>query len=77
MEDNLQNVYGQQNNNDFYQSRVNGSMKYSHELPFEQKKESPGIGLEYDSNSTLGYNNAMMNRDLWKPKTVDDLRMRQ
>ena len=73
-EDNLQNVYGNQNNNDFYQSRVNQSQRHANTKPWEEIKDTPGIGMDYNGQSDLGYNNTMMSRDLYAPKTVDQLR---
>ena len=74
-EDNMQNVYGNQNQNDFYQSRVNGSQRHANTKPWEEIKDTPGLGMNYNENSTdLGMNNYNVQRDLWQPKTVDELR---
>lgn len=73
-EDNLQNVYGAQNQNDFMQSRVNSSQRYANTKPFESIKDTPGIGMDYNQNSELGFNTGAMQRDMWRPKTVDELR---
>jgi hypothetical protein len=74
-EDNLQNVYGNQNQSDFLQSRVNASMYRANEKPFDSIKDTPGVNLKYDENSQLGFNTGAMSRDIWQPKTVDDLRV--
>lgn len=74
-EDNMQNVYGNQNQNDFYQSRVNGSQRHANTKPWQEIKDTPGLGMNYNENSTnLGMNNYNVQRDLWQPKTVDELR---
>ena len=74
-EDNTQNVYGNQNQNEFFQSRVNSSHRYANEKPWEEIKVAPGLGKKYDENViTSGYNNYNESRDMWMPKTVDDLR---
>ena len=56
-EDNLQNVHGNQNQNDFFQSRVNDSKRHANTKPWQEIKDTPGIGLDYGNNTNLGYNN--------------------
>ncbi len=70
----LQNVYGNQNQNDFLQSRVNSSLRRANQKPFESIQDTPGLCMDYNEKSNLGFNNGMMNRDQWKPKSVDELR---
>lgn len=64
-QDNMQNVWGNQNQNDFLQSRENDSNRYANTKPWEEIKESAG---------TLGFNSGMEYRDKTMPKNVDDLR---
>lgn len=73
-EDNLQNIYGMQNQSDFLQSRVNQSMSHNNTKPFESIQDTPGIGLGYEEGSQLGFNTGAMQREMWQPKTVDELR---
>ena len=74
-EDNTQNVYGNQNQNEFLQSRVNPSNRHANEKPWEEIKVAPGLGKNYDENVIKsGYNNYNESRDMWMPKSVDDLR---
>jgi hypothetical protein len=73
-EDNMQNVYGNQNNNDFFQSRVNESHRHANTKPWEEIRDTPGIGMDYNSQSSQGFNNSMVNRELYTPKNVDQLR---
>ena len=74
-ESNTQNVYGNQNKNDFYQSRVNPSLRHANTKPWEEIKDTPGLNMAYDeNNANLGYNNYNMQRDTWTPKNVDELR---
>lgn len=73
-EDNINNVYGCQNQNDFLQSRVNSSLRHANTKPWEEIKVSPGIGMKAEEKTQLGLNNYTMNRDLYKPKNVDELR---
>jgi len=64
-QDNLQNVYGTSNQNDFLQSRVNESKRHANSKPWEEIREGPG---------DLGFNSSMQYRDQTQPKTVDQLR---
>lgn len=73
-EDNAQNVYGNQNKNDFFQSRVQPSHRQANSKPWEEIQVSPGIGKEYNQSTDSGYNNYNESRELWLPKTVDELR---
>ena len=72
-EENLQNVYGNQNQNDFMQSRVNSSQRHANTKPWEEIKDTPGIGMKYDEQSKEGFNN-FKDRNLYNPKNVDELR---
>ena len=74
-EDNTQNVYGNQNQNEFFQSRVNASHRYANDKPWEEIKVAPGLNKSYDENVIKsGFNNYNESRDTWMPKTVDELR---
>ena len=42
--------------------------------PFESIQDTPGIGLDYNQKSELGFNTGAMQRDMWQPKNVDELR---
>jgi len=63
--ENIQNVYGNQNQSEFIQSRVVQSQRFANTTPWEQVREAPG---------TTGFNSAVENRDKWMPKKVDELR---
>ena len=65
-EENINNVFGNQNQNDFYQSRVNESAKHSNTKPWES--------IQTRGGGELGYNWAVSNRDATIDKTVDQLR---
>ena len=65
---------GAPNMNDFYQSRVNPSMRMANVKPFEEVKVGPGLGLGYGSEGSGGYNSGTAMRESWLPKGVDDLR---
>jgi hypothetical protein len=70
----LQWSNGAPNSNDFYQSRVNPSMKISNVKPFEEERVGPGLGLGYTKEGVGGFNSGMMSRELWTEKNVDQLR---
>jgi hypothetical protein len=65
-QENTQNVYGTQNQSDFFQSRVNESLRKANTTPWEQVREAPGV---------TGFNSAVENRDKWMPKKVNELRV--
>uniref|UniRef100_A0A6C0CMJ3 DUF5899 domain-containing protein n=1 Tax=viral metagenome TaxID=1070528 RepID=A0A6C0CMJ3_9ZZZZ len=72
--ENLQYAYGAPNQNDFYQSRVNPSMRMANVKPFESQQVGPGLGLGSSNEGQGGYNSGMAIRDQWMPKNVDQLR---
>lgn len=73
--DNLHNTYGMQNHSDFFQSRMNNSNNMANVSLWEQKQVTPGLNLNYDENTNLGFNNGMDAREIWKPKDVNELRV--
>jgi hypothetical protein len=66
---------GTPNVSDFYQSRVNPSLKISNVKPFEEQRVAPGLGLGYGTEGAGGFNSGMLGRELWQEKTVDELRV--
>lgn len=74
-QDNYQWAYGAPNMTDFYLSRQVPSMKMSNVKPFPDEKVAPGIGLGYTTEGAGGYNSALDARDMYLPKTVDQLRV--
>jgi hypothetical protein len=74
-QDNYQWTHGAPNSTDFYLSRQNPSMKMSNVKPFADQKVAPGIGLGYGTEGQGGYNSGLEARDLYLPKTADDLRV--
>ena len=73
--DNYNWAYGAPNQNDFYQSRVNPSLKMANVKPFKEETVGPGLGLGYTTEGLGGYNSGMLDREAWLPKTVDELRV--
>jgi hypothetical protein len=74
-QENVQWAYGAPNMSDFYQSRVNPAMKNNMVKPFDTIRVGPGLDKGYSSSGSGGYNSGMEARDLWLPKTVDELRI--
>ena len=73
--ENLQWANGTPNQSDFIKSRINPSMKIANESPFTSERVAPGLGLGYTTEGSGGFNSGMEQRDLWKPKTADELRV--
>lgn len=74
-QENMQWAYGAPNMSDFYQSRVNPGQKNSMVKPFESVQVGPGLNKGYGTDGSGGFNSGMESRDLWMPKTVDELRV--
>lgn len=75
--ENYQYANGTPNNNDFYQERVNPSMRMANVKPFESQSIGPGLGYtkgEGGFQGSGGFNSGMEMRESWMPKTVDQLR---
>ena len=73
--DSLQWAYGAPNVNDFYQSRVNPSMKMANVKPFAEERVAPGLGLGFTTEGAGGFNSGMAMRDCWVDRGVDELRV--
>ena len=85
-DENAHHPNGTPNNSDFFQSRMNESMKMSNITLWEPQRVGPGLNLGYGSQNSQGFNtggvegsggfnSGMMSRESWMPKTVDDLRI--
>ena len=72
----VQWAYGAPNMNEFYQSRVNPSMRMANVKPFEEERVAPGLGLGYTTEGMGGYNSGMAMRDAWVDRGVDELRVK-
>lgn len=84
-DENSHHTNGTPNNSDFFQSRMNESMKMSNVTLWEPQRVGPGLNLGYGSQNSQGFNtggvdggqgfnSGMMSRESWMPKSVDDLR---
>jgi hypothetical protein len=69
-------INGAPNNNDFLRSRVNASLKHSNTKPWEEQRVAPGLNKGYTTEGGDGFNNGMDQRDLWQPKDVNELRVK-
>ena len=74
-QENIQWTNGAPNMSEFYQSRVNPGIKNNMVKPFESIQVGPGLDKGYSTNGSGGFNSGMEARDLWLPKTVDELRV--
>ena len=74
-EENMQWAYGMPNQSDFFQSRVNQSLKNNNIKPFESEHVGPGLNQGFGASGSGGFNSGMESRETWLPKTVDELRV--
>ena len=73
--DNISNINGAPNVNDYMQSRQVSSLRHANTKPWVEEKVQPGLNQGYTTtNSNLGYNSGVDARSLWEPKTVNELR---
>jgi len=73
---NLSFANGTPNNTDFIRSRMNPSNRMANVKPWEEERVAPGLNQGYTTEgSNLGFNTGMDQRDQWKPKSVDELRV--
>ena len=85
-DENSHHTNGTPNNSDFFQSRMNESMKMSNVTLWEPQRVGPGLNLGYGNQNSDGFNSGgvegahgfnagMMSRETWMPKSVDALRV--
>lgn len=73
--ENMQFAHGAPNMSDFYQSRVNPSMKMNNIKPWKEERVAPGLNHGYTTSGACGFNSALEERETFMPKNVDDLRV--
>lgn len=73
---NMQFAHGAPNMTDFYESRVNPSMKMANVKPWEEKQVGPGLNQGYGDKGSGGFNSGMEARDKWTDRNVDQLRVK-
>ena len=71
---NVNYTNGAPNSSDFFQSRVNPSVRMANVKPWEEEKVAPGLNKGYNTNAGAGLNSGMESRECWQPKTVNQLR---
>ena len=71
----VQYPFDMPNMSDFFQSRQTVSTINSMVKPFESIHVGPGLGQGFESKGSGGFNSGMEDRELWIPKTVDQLRV--
>ena len=73
----MQWTHGMPSTTNFVQERMRGniSSKMNNAKPWEEIQVGPGLNKGYSSEGTGGFNSGMQERDSWKPKTVDELRV--
>jgi hypothetical protein len=75
-EENMQYSHGAPNMNNFYQSRVNASNRMANVKPWEEVQVGPGLAEGFSSTGSGGFNSGLNARDTYKPKDVNDLRVK-
>jgi len=66
---------GAPNMSDFYQSRVNPSMRMANVKPWDEQHVAPGLNKGFSNDGSAGYNSGLEARDLWLDRGVDELRV--
>ena len=74
-ESNMQWTSGAPNMTDFYQSRQNPALRNNMVKPFESIQVAPGLNKGYGSEGSGGFNSGLESREMWLPKTVDEMRV--
>ena len=70
-------IGGAPNQSDFIQSRVNPSMRMANVKPWEEVKVATGLNKGYTATgSSQGFNSGLEARDSYKPKDVNELRVK-
>ena len=67
--------YGMPSQTDYIQERMVPSMSMNSVKPFQEERVGPGFNQGYTTTSSGGFNSGMEFRNLWKDKTVDELRV--
>lgn len=70
----MNHTNGAPNSSDFFQSRVNPSVRMANVKPWEEEQVAPGLNKGYNTEGGAGLNSGMESRECWQPKTVNQLR---
>lgn len=71
----MQYPYGTPDMTEFFASRQVPSNVNNNVKPFESIHVGPGLNQGFESQGSGGFNSGMEQRDMWIPKTVDELRV--
>ena len=74
-QDSIQWAHGMPSTSDFVQSRMVPPTNNSMVKPFETQQVGPGLNQGFGIAGSNGLNSGMEARDMWLPKTVDELRV--
>lgn len=71
-------THGMPSTTDYIQGRMRSvlTQKMNNTKPWEEIRVAPGLNQGYTNKGSGGFNSGMEGRDAWKPKTVDDLRVK-
>ena len=69
--------HGMPSTTEYMQDRMRSVVteKMNNTKPWEEIKVGPGINQGYGNTGVGGFNSGMEGRDVWRPKTVDELRV--
>ena len=67
-------THGAPSSTDFIQSRQVAGMSKNNTKPFESVQVAPGLGEGFSASGSGGFNAGQQSRELWRDKTVDELR---
>ena len=70
-----QYAFGAPNMSDFMMSRVNPAMRMANVKPWEEQQVAPGLNQGFGTQGSNGFNSGLEARDMWLPKTVNELRV--
>jgi len=75
-ESHIQYPHGTPNSSDFIQSRMNIGPTRNNVKPWDSISVAPGLGGDgFSAKGKGGFNSGMEDREMWMPKTVDQLRV--
>jgi len=67
-------THGAPSSSDFIQSRQVAGLSKNNAKPFESIQVGPGLGEGFSASGSGGFNAGQQSRELWKDRTVDELR---
>jgi len=70
-----QYAFGAPNMTDFMLSRENPAMRMANVKPWAEEQVAPGLNQGFGTQGSNGFNSGLEARDMWLPKTVNELRV--